>query len=167
MSKVFKNVSGEVILGSQYPYVLEELISKAEKSISVMLFYISYNPKNQKSKVNKLVDLLIEAKRRGVEVKVILDKDNDGDVYGSRTINLPTYDILKENHIDVYFDTGERVTHSKIAVFDKSIVVLGSHNWTVASFSNYDDTSIKINSAEVGEYYSDYIDDNIKSSGNA
>ena len=90
MRKVFKNVSGEVILGSQYPYVLEELISKAEKSISVMLFYISFNPNNEKSPVNKLVNLLIEAKKRGVDVKVIMDKDNDGDVYGSRTINLPT-----------------------------------------------------------------------------
>ena len=164
MSKIFKNTSGEVILGSQYPYVIEELIANAKKSISVMLFYISYNPNNQKSRVNKLVNLLIEAKKRGVDVTVVIDKDKENDVYGSRTINLPTFEILKDNGISVYFDTEEKVTHSKIVVFDKSIVVIGSHNWTVSSFTYYDDTSIKINSAEVGEYYSDYIDSHINAS---
>ena len=167
MSKTFKDVKGEVIFGSQYPYVMEELIASAEKSISVMLFYISFNPQNEKSPVNKLVNLLIEAKNRGVEVSVILDKDKEEDAYNSSIINMPTYEILKKNGIKVYFDAEEKVTHSKIVVFDKSIVVLGSHNWTAASFSYYDETSIKINSAEVGEYYSDYIDSHIKSSGKA
>jgi phosphatidylserine/phosphatidylglycerophosphate/cardiolipin synthase-like enzyme len=165
MSKVFKNAKGEVILGSQYPYVVEELISNAKESISVMLFYISYNPGNEKSTVNKLVNLLIDAKKRGVDVTVLLDKDKDGEVYGSRIINLPAYEILKKNQINVCFDTAEKVTHSKIVVFDKSIVVVGSHNWTGASFSKYDDTSIKISSTEVGEYYSNYIDSHIKASG--
>lgn len=164
MNKTFKNISGEVILGTQYPYVLEELISNAEKSISIMLFYISYNPNNERSPVNRLVNLLIEAKKRGVEVTVIMDKDKDEDVYNSRTINLPTYEILKKNKINVYFDREERVTHSKIVVIDKSIVVIGSHNWTAASFNYYDDTSVKINSAEAGEYYSDYIHAHIKDS---
>jgi len=165
MSKVFKNVKGEVILGSQYTYVMEELISNAEKSISVMQFYISFSLQNTVSPVNKLVNLLIEAKNRGVDVTVVMDKDKDDDVYNSRMINLPTYEILKKNQINVFFDTEEKVTHSKIAVFDKNIVVIGSHNWTAASFTYYDETSIKIISAKVGEYYSDYIDAHIKEFG--
>ena len=162
-NKLFNNATGEIILGSQYPYIVENLILGAKESISVMLFYISYNPKIKKSKVNNLVNLLIKAKQKGLKVKVILDKDKEGEVYNSRTINLPTVNLLKNNKIEVHFDNVETANHSKIVVIDNNTVVIGSHNWTLGSFFNYDDTSIKINSVELGKYYSNYIDSQIKS----
>lgn len=162
-NKLFNNATGEVILGSYYPYIVENLILEAKESISIMLFYISYNPKNKKSKVNDLVYLLIKAKQKGLKIKVVLDKDKEGEVYNSRTINLPTYNILKKNKIEVHFDNVETATHSKIVVIDNNTVVIGSHNWTLGSFFSYDDTSIRINSTEIGKYYSEYIDSLIKS----
>lgn len=153
---IFENVTGRVILGTQYPYEVLPLIENAERRVSVVMFYISYDPQKADSKVNALVDALIAAKRRNVEVTVVMDKDKEGDVYSSRLINAPTYHLLKENKVPVYFDTVEAATHSKIVVADDQVVI-GSHNWTLGSFYKYDDVSVKITSSDAAQYYADDI----------
>lgn len=152
----FENVTGRVILGTQYPYEVLPLIEKAERRVSVVQFYISYDPQKEDSKVNALVKALIAAKQRHIEVSVIMDKDKEGDVYNSRLINAPTYQVLKENRVPVFFDTVETATHSKIVVVDDQVVI-GSHNWTLGSFYKYDDVSVEITSPEVAQYYADHI----------
>lgn len=154
--RTFKDTTGRVILGTQYPFEMASLLAHAERQISIMLFYVSYDEAREQSKVNELADLVVAARKRAVNVTVVLDRDREGDVYYSRVINAQAFKFFEANGVSVHFDTLTEATHSKIVVVDDDVVI-GSHNWTLSSFYKYDDVSIRIASAELAQYYSDYI----------
>lgn len=101
---------------------------------------------------------LESAKNRNVDIKVILDKDAEGEVFGSRIINENAYNFFKQNDIEVTYDSEETLTHTKIVLVDDNHLVIGSHNWTAGSFYAYDDKSIYIESPEMVEEASNYFD---------
>ncbi len=65
------------ISGTKYFPCVQEALSKAEKSINLVMFTIELSPYREDSKVNQLINGLIEAKQRGVDVEVILDQNVD------------------------------------------------------------------------------------------
>lgn len=65
------------ISGAKYFPALKDALSKAEESIYLVMFVIEVSMHKENSKVNQLVDELIRAKMRGVEVEVILDQNVD------------------------------------------------------------------------------------------
>jgi phosphatidylserine/phosphatidylglycerophosphate/cardiolipin synthase-like enzyme len=64
------------ISGNTYFPEVKEEFSRAEKSIKVM-FAMESSLSRQDSKPNQLIDELIRARERGVEVEVILDQNVD------------------------------------------------------------------------------------------
>jgi phosphatidylserine/phosphatidylglycerophosphate/cardiolipin synthase-like enzyme len=143
---------GALILDGEYlPYV-NALLSKAKLSVYVMMFFIKYE-EGKRYPVNALVDNLVAAQRRGVDVKVILDRDPDAGVVGSRLVNEPAFRYLKEKGVSVVYDDASRMTHSKLILVDAKTVVLGSHNWTAGSLMAYDDTSVRIESVDLARRF--------------
>jgi len=99
-----------------------ELIQTANRSIDVEMYSFTNLD---------LANALIEAKKRGVYVRVILDPlQNEADV--SKGI------ILDSNGVEVRkAPSNFKITHSKIMVVDGVIVLIGSHNWSLnAMFYN-------------------------------
>ena len=146
-------MKGSVLYDTGYPIYVGEQIKNARKSIYVTMFFMSYDPKKKKSAVNQLVDSLAKAKKRGVSVNVILDRDKEGDVYLSRIINKEAFTFLMRQGVNVYFDSVNILTHSKVIVVDEAQVIIGSHNWTLDSFYKYNETSLVLNSPELADYY--------------
>ncbi|MBT3384280.1 MAG: hypothetical protein HN410_11215 [Prolixibacteraceae bacterium] len=146
-----------VLDDTQYLYFLVNALKTAKTKIRIIMFFMVYKDA-EKYPTDKIMDAIIEAKKRGVDVKVILDKDAEGEVYGSRIINKEAYKKFMENGIDVLFDFEEKVTHSKITIIDDDHVIIGSHNWTAGSFYAYDDKSIYIESSDFNSTVSDYFD---------
>ena len=66
------NASAEVLFGENYQQALHKHLTQAEKSITVAMYFIILEPKG-KGPINALVNDLIDAKNRGVSVKVILE----------------------------------------------------------------------------------------------
>ncbi len=143
---------GALLFDNQYLPFIGNLIKKAKKSIHVTMFFMKYED-GAGYIVNSLVEDLIKAHQRGLDVKVILDKDAEGDAAKSRLINEPAFHVLKKNGVAVLYDRDDRMTHSKLVVVDDKHVVVGSHNWTAGSFLAYDDTSIYVESEELGLIY--------------
>ncbi|GAB4181225.1 MAG: hypothetical protein Tsb002_01010 [Wenzhouxiangellaceae bacterium] len=139
------NGSASLLFNSQYPSAVGELIDAAETSIKILMFYIVPGS----SGVDMLLQKLLDAKARGVQVKVVLDKDQEGDVYNSREINQAAFEFLDSNGIDVAFDSEDALLHAKLLVIDDRISVVGSHNWTAGSFYNFEDISVVVNSSAV------------------
>lgn len=142
------------ISGAKYFPAVKEAFVKAEKSIYVVMFTIESPLSRQDSKPNQLIAALIDAKKRGVEVEVILDQNMDWRV--SRPLREETkikstrvYTQLKEAGIKVFYDEPARYTHAKCIVIDKKIVILGSTNWTESSFDSNIETNVIINSEKL------------------
>lgn len=101
---------------------IEELIKSSQHSIEVAMYNFS---------LKSLAQELIQAKKRGLEVKVFLDKEKAKD-------KSSEYKLLKKNGVDVIL-IGYTKLHTKLAIFDKKVAVFGSSNWTKESFDkNYE-----------------------------
>ncbi|MEX2498986.1 MAG: phospholipase D-like domain-containing protein [Wenzhouxiangellaceae bacterium] len=144
------DATASLLFNSQYPAAVGELIDAAKTSIKILMFYIVPGS----SGVDSLLQKLVDAKARGVAVKVVLDKDREGDVYNSREINKAAFELLENNGIDVTFDSDETLLHAKLVVIDDSISVVGSHNWTAGSFYNFEDISVVVHSSAVNAGWS-------------
>lgn len=141
----------ELIVGGQYPYRVGDLISGAAASISLAMFICSYGDENHPAR--QLVEKLIAAHQRGVQVQVLFDQDRRADVYDTRIINRPAAVALEEAGVKVRFDETTELTHSKVLVIDQKLTVIGSHNWSRSSFFEYDEVSVLITDEAVATDY--------------
>ena len=66
---------------------------------------------------------LVDAKRRGLQIQVILDKSQ-------RTGRYSEADFLQHNAIPTFIDAEHAIAHSKIMIIDNQTVITGSFNFT-------------------------------------
>lgn len=69
---------------------------------------------------------LVDAKQRGVNVQVILDKD-------ALQYNQNLLNYFKENNIPVWIDYQPTIAHNKVMIIDQTRVITGSFNFTYAA----------------------------------
>ena len=68
---------------------------------------------------------MVDAKERGVKVRVILDAT-------AATNGYSKHNYLRENGIDVKVESWGGKMHMKAAVIDSKHIIVGSMNWTFA-----------------------------------
>ena len=134
-----------------FPKVKQALIN-AKSSIDMVMYFVNFDPSAKKSPVNELVEELINAHKRGVKVKVILDQNidfalwNEGGEWQKQDKNESVFIYLKKQGIEAYYDNLYVTTHSKAIVIDKEIVITGSANWTDSSLQRNQESSCLIKS---------------------
>jgi phosphatidylserine/phosphatidylglycerophosphate/cardiolipin synthase-like enzyme len=65
---------------------------------------------------------------------------------------------MRDHGIAVIFDSPRRRTHTKALVIDRTVVFIGSHNFTRSALQNNHELSVLIISKEVGEETARYIE---------
>ncbi len=114
-----------------YGTAARELIGRARASIHAVLYRVSVYPQYDDSVTSDLVDGLVAAAARGLDVRVVID---DCRFYeDSAEANLMSAIYLYQNGVDVRFDEPEVTTHAKLVVIDGENVLLGSTNWNYYS----------------------------------
>lgn len=103
---------------------LKRKIKQASSSIHIALFTLTHHV---------LLDELIHAKKRGVDVKVILD------LHSSLGASAGAVEILENENIPVFISQGVQLMHHKFAYIDNRILITGSANWTKAAFAKNSD----------------------------
>ena len=93
--------------------IVQEL-QKARKEIFVQAYSFTADP---------LTYALVDAKKRGVNVVIVLDKSHEIDKYSDLRIFL-------EQGMSPLIDAEHAIAHNKIIVIDKKVVVTGSYNFT-------------------------------------
>lgn len=96
-----------------------EAIHVAQKEILVQAYSFTSMP---------IAKALVEAKQRGVDVKVILDKSQK-----SIRQRFSSAQFFRDYGIPVWIDSKVAIAHNKVMVIDKKTVIEGSFNFTKAA----------------------------------
>lgn len=100
---------------------LINLIQNTKKKIDIQMYRLTEDG---------IIKEIKKAATRGVRIRIVLDKHMDN--YKEMATGSILEDYLENNNstCDVRWKNGMKVMHRKIAVFDDSIVFMGSTNWT-------------------------------------
>ncbi len=110
-----------------YASFVLDLLDRATRSVHAVLYRVSVYTGYPDSIANELLDALVRAAGRGVDVRVLID---DCQFYAdSAAANLTSALYLYQHGIQVRFDWPNETTHAKLLVVDNAHVVLGSTNW--------------------------------------
>lgn len=140
------------VINREYLPAVLEMIGSAQKSIHVIQYeYVHYGA------VRQIESALIDAVRRGVKVRMILDDTVD---HTKKSI-----DRLKKNGIDVkldetfsYGEAGDKTTHAKAILVDGEKFILGSTNFSAKSIEDNNEANLYIASPEAGKRFKNYFE---------
>jgi len=116
--------------------IISEL-ARAKTTIRVQAYSFTSAP---------IAGALTAAAKRGVDVRVILDRSQRGERYSSA-------DFLANAGIPVLIDEAHALAHDKVMVIDGERVITGSFNFTKAAESRNAENLLNIRSKELAERY--------------
>jgi len=111
-------------------------ISEAKASIHVLMFTFT---------LQRVADALIEAKSRGVDVRIVMERNQD--------VNNEVHMRLAEAGIEVRMDNNEALMHNKIAIIDSTVVITGSFNWTQSANNSNNENLLVIGDTALAQSY--------------
>ncbi|MHB9108567.1 MAG: phospholipase D-like domain-containing protein [Armatimonadota bacterium] len=97
---------------------------------------------------------LTDAHKRGVDVRVILDKSNDTAQYSAAT-------FLLHAGIPTFIDAEHAIAHNKVMVIDGETVITGSFNFTKAAEEGNAENLLVLQSAELAARYTENWQDHL------
>jgi phosphatidylserine/phosphatidylglycerophosphate/cardiolipin synthase-like enzyme len=114
-----------------------DVLDNAKQTVLVQAYSFTSAP---------IAEALRNAHRRGVNVRVILDKGQRSEKYTSAT-------FLHNAGIPVWIDKKHAIAHNKVMVIDSNIVITGSFNFTKAAESRNAENLLVIRNAEIAKQY--------------
>ncbi len=137
-----------------YSSQLHDLLNNAQKRIHIIMYGMRYYPQYPDSIVNTILNDLIEAKKRGVEIKVLLEKSDYNQKLNSFNEEAARY--LEGNGVEVRFDSPEVHTHAKLVIVDEA-TLLGSSNWGYGGLELYLGSNVILLDPQITDSYEKYF----------
>lgn len=106
---------------------------------------------NYREKKNPLLYALCQARKRGIDVKILIEGGED--FLGSNFYKKQksAYEFLKGCGIDIRIDKKGKTTHVKMLLVD-TFLLIGSTNWTYYGLEKNTELNVLINSAETDTF---------------
>ena len=143
-------LQSELILNDEYFQAAHREIQNAKESIYLIAYlFLLYDYQDAYS--NRLLEDLIEAREKGIDVHVVLEYPKPEYMDEEGPANQKVYEKLKAAGIDVRFDKPERTTHSKVLIIDGETIILGSHNYSFDGLKYNNETSLLLKDREKAE----------------
>jgi phosphatidylserine/phosphatidylglycerophosphate/cardiolipin synthase-like enzyme len=89
---------------------------------------------------------IVEAHRRGVDVRVILDKSNEHEGYSASK-------FLQHEGVPVMIDSAHNIAHNKVMIVDGETVITGSFNFTKSGEDQNAENLVVIRDAGIATTY--------------
>ena len=129
----------EVILGKEFPSKVIPLIRDAQHSISILVFDWRWYPDFPDSPVQLFNQAIVQAKRRGVVVRAVL---NMADIVKQ----------LRDLGIEARKVFSKDLLHTKLLIIDGQVAIIGSHNYTQSAFGkNFEVSYVVTDTAHVAQ----------------
>jgi phosphatidylserine/phosphatidylglycerophosphate/cardiolipin synthase-like enzyme len=128
-------------LGKCSTYITRE-IEQAKKEILVAIYAFTSD---------ELANAIVQARKRGVIVQVVIDREFDMSNAKSKGKFLEAQKILLKRVSGVKSSTAETdagLMHQKFAVIDRRILFTGSYNWTYSAEALNDENLLLFRDAE-------------------
>lgn len=120
---------------NQHPEIyLNSLIDSSAKTLDIATYGLTYP---------STVQAIVNAKKRGVIVRVVSDKQQSGGETQKHAIN-----ILLLNNILVKIDSHSGLMHLKMTIVDEQVATTGSYNYTTNATDNNDEMLVIIDNAD-------------------
>ena len=136
-----------------FPALLQHL-AQANRRIGLVMFLFKATDR-QDNRPAQLAQALIDARRRGVRVEVLLEKSGYDEELNRE--NEKVAQLLRKNRIEVRLDSPGTTTHAKLVVIDSRYVFLGSHNLTQAALKRNHEVSLLLDNTALAREITDYI----------
>ena len=131
----------KLILNEEYFQIAHREIQNAKESVYLIAYlFLLYDYHD--AYPNRIFKDLIDARKRGVDVHVVLDYPKPEYTAEEGPRNQEAYEKLKAAGIDVRFDSREKRTHNKVLVIDKETIIVGSHNYSFGGLRYNNETSL-------------------------
>jgi phosphatidylserine/phosphatidylglycerophosphate/cardiolipin synthase-like enzyme len=130
---------------------VHEALQNAKTSIHIASFELKYYNNYPSSLQNQIIEDLIAAHKRGVDVKIVLDEYADYDP------NTNGYGYVKRNGVDIKYDSNKTTTHSKLIVIDGKVVILGSTNFSFYALEKNNEVNVILFSEKTAAYFERYF----------
>jgi len=130
----------------EFQAVLEQEISAARSEV-VLTLHLFTAMEEVNRRAREMAEVLAETAKRGVKVIVVVEIGKE--VSPVTQANRKTARFLSERGVQVYSDMSGTVVHAKVAVIDRRLVFIGSHDLTQQSLGHYREVSIVVDSTTV------------------
>jgi len=148
-SRFIKAGKLEYLPDKNYLGAARDAMDSAGKSINLVMSFL----KPGSMETDELIDSLIIAVQRGVDVKVLLGASRDEDI---RHFHEEVRRLLSDNGVDVRFGREEGTTQARLLVIDDTLSIVGSHNWTASGLTYNSESSVLVESGAFGRLCGDY-----------
>lgn len=118
-------------------FAIRQALDNAKSSVLVQAYSFTSAP---------IAEALVNSHRRGVKVKVLLDKSQKTEKYSSA-------DFLANAGISVKIDAAHAIAHNKVMIIDREIVITGSFNFTKAAEESNAENLLVIRDKELASRY--------------
>jgi len=142
------------LANTAYFDVLIPHLTQAKQEIVVSMFLFALGD-HENNRANQVKSALIDAVKRGVRVRVLLDVSEGEDF--STEANRGVAKELGQHGIAVQFDSPARTTHTKLVIIDQRYVLLGSHNFTHSALRHNNEASLLIESPKLAQQALAYL----------
>ncbi len=124
---------------------IQNMILKDIKGAKSTIDLATYNYTDTKT-----AQALIDAVHRGVKVRMVIDEDN---------YNKKVVDQLHDGGVRIISARSSGLMHAKYIIIDGKIVISGSANMTLASFSDDNNFMIRMESPEAAKIFTDEFEE--------
>ena len=144
-------IAGVTPLGDgQYHDVVYPLIKNATRRVRLIMYQL--NPDNDAaSPSTRLMQAVIDAKTRGLDVRVVLENQPLG------TTNLDAIAAFKAGAVELRLDPDSVTTHAKLLLADDNVVIY-SGNWTYSGLEKNHEAGAVIPDTALAAQASSYFD---------
>lgn len=132
-------MSGQVYFsprGGAQAAVIEQ-IQSAKSTIYVQAYSFTSKP---------IIEALVRAQKRGVNVIALLDKSNLSDRYSAA-------DLIDHFGVGTLIDDKHKIAHNKIMIIDQETVITGSFNFTKAAEEGNAENLLVLKSSQLADTY--------------
>jgi len=135
----------KVIRNEQFLAAAQGILGQARHSIDICTYKFELSQRADARGLNQLIEYLYAMASEDVHVRVLLNIT--GRRSGLSRLNENTGRTLKTHGINVRYLPDNRCQHAKMLLVDRSMGIIGSHNWSPKSMTENFEVSVVIRHA--------------------